>query len=150
MDEAIFVNCLNSKDDLSYVESSDILREDLILDQHCHQITSRQKLHQHVKEVVILESGVELYNPRTVRFRKDISLCTNVCQLILLEHFTLDERLHSVDLAILLLLYKLHFSKSTLSDDLQSLVVVWRILGSQESQIFAFLLTSIGPGLLSS
>jgi len=58
MDKPKFVDSLYGKSDLSHVEASDVLCEDFILDQHCHQITAGQKFHKHIKEGVVLERGV--------------------------------------------------------------------------------------------
>lgn len=74
MYKAKLVNCLDSQGDLSHVETRNILSEDLILDKHCHEITSWQELHQHVQKSIVLESGVQLDNPRTIRFCKYITL----------------------------------------------------------------------------
>lgn len=130
MNKAILVDRLNGQNDLSNIESCDVLREDLILDEHSHKITSWQELHQHVEEVRVLEGCVELYDPGTVRLSQDITFRTDMSQLVLLEHLALDERLHGVDLSILLLLDKLDFTKGALSDDLQRLIVLRCISGT--------------------
>jgi hypothetical protein len=56
-----------------------------------------------------------------------------VCELILLEHFCLDQRLHGIDLAISLLLHKLDLSESTLSNNLDGVVVLRLVLGAKEA-----------------
>jgi len=124
MNEAILMNRINGQNDLSDVEPCNILRENLILDEHGHKITSWQELHQHVQKVCVLEGCVELYNPRTVRLSQDITFCTDMCQLVLLEHLMLDERFHCIDLCILLLLDKLDLAKGALSDNFDCLIVV--------------------------
>jgi hypothetical protein len=48
VDEAELVDSLNGECDLGHVEASDVLGEDFIFDEHGHQITSGQKLHEHV------------------------------------------------------------------------------------------------------
>lgn len=48
MYEAELVNSLNGERDLGHVEASDVLCEDLILDEHGHQVTTGQELHEHV------------------------------------------------------------------------------------------------------
>lgn len=58
MYEAKLVDGLNGKSDLSHVESSDILSEDLVLDEHSHKITTGKEFHEHVEERVILERCV--------------------------------------------------------------------------------------------
>jgi hypothetical protein len=50
VDEAQLVHSLNSQNDFCHVESCDILAEDFILDEHCHQVTTWQELHEHVEE----------------------------------------------------------------------------------------------------
>jgi hypothetical protein len=73
VNEAELVNSLNRKCDLSHVEASNVFSEDLILDEHCHQITSGQELHEHVKEGVVLEGRVQLDDPRAVCLGKNIT-----------------------------------------------------------------------------
>jgi hypothetical protein len=83
--ETELVNRLNGKCDLGHVETSDVLCEDLVLDEHGHQITTRQELHKHVEEGVVLEGCVQLDDPWAVRLGKDITLRPYVGQLIFLE-----------------------------------------------------------------
>ena len=85
MYEAKLVDSLNGQGELSHVKASDVLRENLVLDEHSHQITTWQELHEHVQEGVVLESRVELDDPRTVRLGEDITLGADVCKLVLLE-----------------------------------------------------------------
>lgn len=84
MNKAQLVYRLNCKGDLSHVESGDVLGEDLILDEHCHQVTSRKKLHEHVKKCRILEGGVQLHKPWAVGICKNVALSTYVSELVLL------------------------------------------------------------------
>lgn len=85
MDESKLVYRLDSEHQLSHVEPRNILREDFVFDQHSHQITTRQELHQHVQERRILERGVQLDKPRTVGVGQDVPLGTHVGELIFLE-----------------------------------------------------------------
>jgi hypothetical protein len=48
MNEAEFVDGLDGERDFRHVEASDILCEDFVLDEHGHQITTGQELHEHV------------------------------------------------------------------------------------------------------
>ena len=66
MDESKLVDSLNGKCDLGHVKPRDTLREDFVLDQHGHQITTGQELHEHVEEGAVLERRVQLDNPRAV------------------------------------------------------------------------------------
>lgn len=91
MDETELVNSLNSENDLCHIESCDVLCKDLVLDEHGHQVATRQELHEHVKEGVVLESGVQLDNPRAVRLGEDVTFGSYVGELVFLE-------LHSVRL----------------------------------------------------
>lgn len=84
MYEAQFVYRLNGQDDLSHVESRDILAEDLVLDEHRHQVTTGQEFHQHVQESRILERGMQLHQPRRLCICQDVALGADVSQLILL------------------------------------------------------------------
>jgi hypothetical protein len=113
MDETELVNGFNSENNLCHVESCDVLREDLVLDKHSHQITTRQELHEHVKEGVVLECGVQLNNPRTVRLGEDVTFGAYVGELVFLELRSV--RLSSAKLARLILVRTISCLTSDLS-----------------------------------
>jgi hypothetical protein len=139
MKETKLVHSLDGHYDLSHVESSNVLGENLILDQHGHQITTGQELHQKVKVRIVLERCMELHEPRVILgVRQDITLGTNVGQLILFEHLRLDQRLESIDFAVSLALHELDLTEGTLSDNFDGLEVRRRLLGSQESEEVGF------------
>lgn len=48
MDETKLVDCFDRQRDFCHVKTSDVLGEDLVFDEHGHQIATRQELHQHV------------------------------------------------------------------------------------------------------
>ena len=48
MDKAQLVDSFYGENNLCHVESCDVFCEYLILDEHGHQITTGQKLHEHV------------------------------------------------------------------------------------------------------
>lgn len=139
MDEAQLVDRLDGEDDLGDVEAGDVLREDLVLDEHCHQVTAGQKLHEHVEEVGVLEGGVEPDDPGAVGLGEDVTLGADVGELVLLEHLGLDEGLHGVDLAVALLLDELDLSEGALADDLDGVVVLGLVLGPEEAQVLTLL-----------
>lgn len=85
MNEAKLVHSFDSKNDLSHVEARDVLCKDLVFDEHGHQVTARQKLHEHVKEGSILERRVQLDNPWTVGLGENVTLRANVGQLVLFD-----------------------------------------------------------------
>lgn len=85
MNEAQLVHSFQSQCDLGHVETSDVFREDFVLDQHGHEITAWQELHEHVKEGRVLERGMQLDEPRTVCVCENVALGTHVGQLVLLE-----------------------------------------------------------------
>ena len=141
MQEAKFMNGFNGHDDFCHVESSNILRENFIFDQHGHQVTTRQEFHQEIKVSGVLERGVQLDQPRIVLgVSQNVTLCTDVGQLILLEHLCLDQGLERVNLAIGPPLHQLNLTKRTLSDDLDSLEVVGCLSGPKESKEVRLLL----------
>ena len=49
MDEAEIVHCLDRQHALCHVEARDVLRERIVLDEHGHQVSSRQELHDEVE-----------------------------------------------------------------------------------------------------
>ena len=85
MDETEFVHSFQSQRDLGHVETSDVLGEDFVFDQHGHEITTWQELHEHVEEGRVLERCVQLDKPRTVGICKDIAFGAHVSELVLLE-----------------------------------------------------------------
>ena len=92
MDVVQLMDGFDRHDDFRHIEACDVLREYLVLDQHGHQITARQKLHQHVQEGRILKARMQFHDPRTLLcFGQDVTLGTNVSKLVLLEHFALHK-----------------------------------------------------------
>jgi len=74
MYEAKLVHSFDRKHNLGHVEAGDVLCEDFVLDEHRHQVTSGQELHEHVEERVVLEGRVQLDHPWAVGFCKNIAL----------------------------------------------------------------------------
>ncbi|KAH3665500.1 hypothetical protein OGAPHI_003686 [Ogataea philodendri] len=64
MNEAQSMNSLDGQNTLCNVESCHVLGEDLPLDQHSHQITSRKELHDQIEVKRVLERVVQRNNPR--------------------------------------------------------------------------------------
>ena len=150
MNEPQLVHRFNGQHYLGDVEAGDVLGENLVLDQHGHEIATGEELHEHVEEVGILEGGVELDNPGAVGLGENVSFGTHVRQLVLLEHLRLDQRLHRIDDTVRLLLHQLDLSERTLADDLDGSVVLRLVLGPQKPQVPAFLAAGILPQLLAS
>jgi hypothetical protein len=69
------------------------------LNVHRHEIPTRQELHDEVEVARVLEREEELDDPGRVGLCEDVSLGSDVGELVLLEHLRLKERLHGVDLA---------------------------------------------------
>lgn len=84
MDEAQLVHSFNSKNDFGHVEAGDIFAEDLILDEHRHQITTGQELHEHVKESGVLERSVKLDEPGTLSVGENVALSSDMSKLVFL------------------------------------------------------------------
>lgn len=93
--EAKLVNRLNGQSKLCHVKARNVFREDFILDEHCHQVTTRQELHEQVKKRAILERCVELDDPWTVRLGENVTFSTHVCKLVLLVLFQVLDRASS-------------------------------------------------------
>lgn len=81
MDEAKFVNRLDRQHTLGHVEPRHVLAEGVVLDQHGHEISSGQELHQEVEVVRVLERVVELNDPGRVGFGEHISFGADVREL---------------------------------------------------------------------
>ena len=64
MDEPQFMDSLDGEDTFCDVKSRHIFRECVVLDEHGHQITSRQEFHDEVEVGRILEGIVKLHDPR--------------------------------------------------------------------------------------
>lgn len=148
MNEAQLVNALERQDALGHVEARYVVRECVVLDEHRHQISARQELHQQVEVLRILERVVQLHYPGTVALGQHVTLSPYVRQLqtkhtyamsapflsaymehtpthlVLFEHLALPECLHCVNLARIHLLYQPNLSKRALSDNLDSPKVI--------------------------
>lgn len=74
MYKAKLVHSFYCKNNLSHVKASDVLCEDFVLDEHRHQVTSGQELHEHVEKGIVLEGGVQLDNPGAVCLGKNVTL----------------------------------------------------------------------------
>ena len=85
MNEAKFMHSFNGECYLRHVKPRNIFREYLVLNEHCHQITTRKEFHKHVEECRVLEGRVQLDNPRAVRFCQNVSFRSNMGELILFE-----------------------------------------------------------------
>ena len=91
------------------------------------------------------------YHARRGRERVDPSCATtDVSPLVVVSmstkgeqtyHFLLDERLECIHLAVVLSLYQSDFTKSTLANDLQRVIVLRLFTSTQESQEVGFRFT---------
>ena len=83
MDEPKLVHGFNSQHNLSHVEPRDVFAKDLVLDEHCHQVATRQELHEHVEECRVLERSVQLDEPWALCVGENVALRADVGKLIL-------------------------------------------------------------------
>lgn len=81
VDEAQLVDGFNGENTLCDVETSDIFREGVVLDQHRHEVASGEELHDEVQILGVLEGVVELDDPWGIRLGQDIALCAYVGEL---------------------------------------------------------------------
>ena len=81
VNEAYLVHGFNREDTLRDVETGDVLREGVVLDEHRHQISSWQELHDEVEVRRILEGVVELHDPWRVGLRENITFGAYVHEL---------------------------------------------------------------------
>lgn len=94
MDEAQLVDSLNGERYFGHVETRYVFGENLVLDQHRHEITTGHKLHEHVEESGILKRCVQLDQPGTVSIGENVALGADVSKLIL---FKLDTKIQISD-----------------------------------------------------
>ncbi len=135
MNESEFVYSLDSQQDLSHVELGDLWRECLILDEHGHQITSRKKLHQHIQECFVLETRVQLHNPGTVSFGQDITLSSDVRELIFLKHLRFHQAFKSIYHAVTLTRNQLYLTEGPFSDNFEGSIVIRGFNATYEAQM---------------
>lgn len=81
MNKAHFVDGLDGEYALCHIETSDVLRKSVVLDQHCHKISTGEELHNEIEIRGILERVKQLDDPWGVRFGKNVALSANVCKL---------------------------------------------------------------------
>ncbi len=63
-----------------------------------HQVASGQELHDEIEVDNVLEAVVHLDHPRVIGFDQDVTLRSNMSQLLLDNHVSLAKDLHSVDM----------------------------------------------------
>lgn len=63
------------------VESSDVLRECIIFNEHGHEIPTREKLHDKIQSLWVLEGIKQLDHPMGVGLGQNVALSTDVGQL---------------------------------------------------------------------
>jgi hypothetical protein len=78
MDKAELMHRLDREYTLCHVESGYVLGERVILDEHGHEIATREELHNEVQVDRVLERVEELYNPSRVGFRENVALCADM------------------------------------------------------------------------
>ena len=76
------VDSFDSEDTLRNVETGDILREGVVLDEHRHQISTRQELHDEVEVGRVLEGVVQLHDPWRVGLGEDVAFGAYVRELV--------------------------------------------------------------------
>ena len=81
MNETKLVNRFNGEDALRDVETGYVFGECVVLDQHGHEVSSRQELHDKVEVRGILEGIIKLHDPWRVGFCENVAFCADVCQL---------------------------------------------------------------------
>ena len=103
---------------------------------------------------------MHLDEPRAFGIGENIALGANVCELVLLMlpivsawsdlmtiassyHLSLDKALQSIDFPIALSLHKLDLTEGTLTNDLESLVILLPFGGSEETEEVGFHLLSV-------
>lgn len=82
MDEPKLVNGLKGKNALGHVEARYVFAKGVVLDEHSHEISSGEELHEEVEVVGVLERVVELDDPRRVGFGEDVSFSAYVGELL--------------------------------------------------------------------
>ena len=87
VDEVQLMDALHCQDCLGHVEASHLLREDVLLHEHVHEVSSREVLHDQIEIVLVRKGGLELDDPVGVRLGKDVPLGSDVVHLILLVHY---------------------------------------------------------------
>ena len=50
VNKAQLVDSFNGQYHICHVEARDVFREDLVLDEHGHQVATRKELHEHVEK----------------------------------------------------------------------------------------------------
>jgi hypothetical protein len=114
VNEAKVMDCVNGKYTFCNVETRDIFGECVIFDEHGHEVTAREKLHDKIQRLCILEGIEQLNHPSGVGLGKNIAFSTDVRQLrmlpvarfchneektylILFQHFLLLQCFHGID-----------------------------------------------------
>jgi hypothetical protein len=81
VDETELMHGFDREDTLGHVEPGDVLGERVILDEHGHQVTAREELHDQVEICRILEGVEQLDDPCRVRLGQHITLGPDMSEL---------------------------------------------------------------------
>jgi len=83
MDIVELMNRVDSRDKLSHVKTSFVFGKDILFNKLGHQVSTRDKFHDEIKEILILEGKVKLSHPIIIIcFDQNISLCPNMGNLV--------------------------------------------------------------------
>lgn len=97
VNEAHLVDILDGEDTFGNIEPGHVLREGVVLDQHSHQISARQELHDQVQVLGILERIIQLHNPRRFRLCQYISFRFDVSKLYIMSNVYIQFRVWERD-----------------------------------------------------
>lgn len=81
MDKPKFMNCLNRQNALGHVEPGNILAEGIVLDEHGHQVTARQELHDQIEIRRVLEGVEQLDDPRRIGLGQNVTFSAHMSEL---------------------------------------------------------------------
>jgi hypothetical protein len=97
VNEAKLMDCVDGKYTFCDIEPRDILGESVIFNEHSHEITAREELHDKIQRLRILEGIKQLNHPMRVGLGQNIALGTDVRQLrtLLVACFCHNEERHT-------------------------------------------------------
>lgn len=100
------MNCVNPPNTLRHVVPCSLFRKNVMFNQLCHHIPTTQKFHHKVQILIILKRIVELNYPRRfTRLCQNVAFCSNMCSLILFDHFIFFQTFKGIYLSIVFFLY---------------------------------------------
>ena len=128
MNEVYLMDRLNGQNSFCNIKTTRLFTQDIFSHKERHEITTRQKIHDKIKVLVVLKTIFQINNPLIFGFDEHLSLCFDVIDLIFVDHFSLFHSLDSDNLPCIDMPANSDLSERSSSNDGERIKVTRRYL----------------------